>query len=69
MSNWKKKQPQPIEVKGHPLVCPVCKNDHFWTRRVLLNTAVLTFFDLDWTNRRAQCFVCSECTYIYWFRG
>jgi predicted nucleic-acid-binding Zn-ribbon protein len=64
-----KKDPQTVEVKGKPLVCPICGNNHFWLKKILLNTAALTFLDLDWANRRANCFICSECTFIYWFQG
>ena len=59
--------PQAIKVKGHELVCPVCANKTFWTRNVLLNKAMSTFFNLDWANRSATCLVCSNCSYIHWF--
>lgn len=69
MKLFKKKEPQTVEVKGKELICPICSNNHFWTREAQMNTAVATFFNLDWTNRSATCFVCSECTYIFWFLG
>ena len=59
--------PQPVEIKGHKLRCPVCNNGLFYSRQALLNTAVATFFNLDWANRNATCFVCSDCTHISWF--
>ncbi len=62
-------QPQTVEIKGHELRCPVCSNTYFWTRQAQLNTAVATFFSLDWANKSASCFVCSECTHISWFLG
>ena len=62
-------EPQPVAVKGHDLSCPVCQNTTFWKRQALLNTAVATFFNLDWANRSAACFVCSECMHISWFLG
>jgi len=40
-------EPQPIEVKGYALRCPVCSNTTFWTRQAQLNTAVSTFFRFD----------------------
>ena len=64
-----KKQPQPVQVAGNSLSCPVCSNDLFWTRKAQLNSAVATFFNLDWANRSATCFVCSNCTHISWFLG
>jgi hypothetical protein len=62
-----KKKTVTVEVKGKNLVCPVCSNEHFWQREALLNTSVATFFGLDWANRSAKCFVCSDCKYIFWF--
>ncbi|KPK85585.1 MAG: hypothetical protein AMS27_06895 [Bacteroides sp. SM23_62_1] len=64
-----KKNPQTVDVKGHPLICPICGHNYFWSRRILLNTVLATLVDLDWANRKATCFICSECTYIYWFHG
>ena len=32
-----------------------------------LNTAVATFFNFDWANKTAQCYVCDGCGYIHWF--
>jgi len=69
MSLFKEEEPQPVEVLGNELKCPVCGNQQFWTRRAQLNTAIATFFNLDWANRSATCFVCSECTHILWFLG
>lgn len=62
-------KPTTIEVKGHPLVCPVCAGNLFWQRQAQLNTAVASFFSFDWANRSARCFVCANCTYIFWFHG
>jgi predicted nucleic-acid-binding Zn-ribbon protein len=69
MYTFRKSEPQTIAVKGHELKCPVCGNVNFWAKRVLLNTRLATFFDLDWANRSATCFVCSDCTHISWFLG
>lgn len=69
MKLFEKEESQLIEVLGKPLVCPVCKNTKFWTKSVLLNTTVATFFNLDWANQNATCFICSECTHISWFLG
>lgn len=66
---FKKVEPKPIDVKGHSLKCPICNNTIFWMREAQLNTAVATFFSLDWANRTATCFICSECTHILWFHG
>ncbi|WP_152001722.1 MULTISPECIES: hypothetical protein [unclassified Imperialibacter] len=69
MKLFKKEEPQPIEVAGHELSCPICYNKLFWSRRAQMNSAVSSFFNLDWTDRTATCFVCSECTHIEWFLG
>ena len=69
MNLFEKKEPVTVEVKGHILICPICSNNLFWTRKAQLNTAVATFFKLDWTDRSATCFVCSDCTNIFWFLG
>lgn len=65
----KKSQAQTVEIKGRALKCPVCDNGLFYTRRAQLNTPVATFFNFDWANKTATCFVCSECTHISWFLG
>jgi hypothetical protein len=57
----------PVKVKDHDLTCPVCANALFYTGTAQLNTAVASFFNLDWTNRSATYFVCSQCTHILWF--
>ena len=69
MNLFKNKEPLTVEVKGTELKCPICGNNTFWTRQAQLNTALATFFSLDWTNRSANCFVCSNCTHISWFLG
>ncbi len=56
-----------FEVRGHKLVCPICGSTKFWTRETLMNTVGLTFFDLDWLNKRAHNYVCGTCNYIMWF--
>lgn len=66
-SPFEKADPTPIDVKGHSLTCPICGNTQFRTREAQLNTAVATFFDLDWANKSATCYICSECTHILWF--
>jgi hypothetical protein len=69
MKLFGKKEPEAIQIKGRQLTCPICSNQLFWSREALLNTSVATFFKVDWANRSAICFVCSDCTYIYWFLG
>jgi hypothetical protein len=66
---FKNKEPKSYQIKGKQLVCPFCKCEKFWVRKAQLNSAVSTFFELDWTDKSATCFVCSECTHIQWFLG
>lgn len=66
---FSKSNPETISVKGNELKCTVCGNQYFYSREAQLNTAVATFFNFDWANRTATCFVCSECTHIMWFLG
>jgi predicted nucleic-acid-binding Zn-ribbon protein len=67
MDKTKNQEPQPAVVRGHELKCPVCGNRQFRTKRVLLNTTVMTLLDLDWANRNANCYICSNCSHIMWF--
>jgi len=60
-------EPQKVDLGELELHCEICKNNTFWTREAQLNTAVASFFSLDWTNPTATCHVCSTCGYIHWF--
>lgn len=63
----KKKEPQPVRVKGISLECPVCRNRLFLERQAQLNTTISSLLNVDWMDREATCFICSECTHIMWF--
>ncbi len=67
MGLFGKKEPEPVQVAGLELHCEICKHDRFWRRQAQLNTAVATFFNFDWANPTAECFVCGNCGYIHWF--
>ena len=56
-----------VEVLGKPFLCPVCQNDHFYRRKAQLNTALASFFNVDWANRSATCLTCPLCGHISWF--
>lgn len=56
-------------VKDRKLICPVCDRDLFIQTKAQLNTALASLFDVDFANKEATCFVCANCTYIFWFRG
>lgn len=55
------------EVKGHRLICPVCRGVDFRKRRTLLNSRGMTFLGLDWLNEGAMTYICEACGYIFWF--
>ena len=67
MGLFGKEESEQVEVVGQSLRCEICKNDRFWTREAQLNTAVATFFNFDWANPTAVCYVCDRCGYIHWF--
>ncbi len=67
MTLFEKKEPENVYIQGKQLTCAICQHLRFWQRKAQLNTAVATFFNFDWANRSAHCYVCENCGYIYWF--
>lgn len=67
MALFGKNEPEPATVAGVVLRCEICKHDRFWHRRAQLHTAVASFFDLEWIQPSADCYVCAQCGYIHWF--
>ena len=61
------KKPTRVEVAGRELKCRICERDLFWERNAQMNTAAATFFNLDWANATATCYVCDACGYVHWF--
>lgn len=56
-----------FEVAGIAVRCPHCGGEEFVEGRTLLNTAGMTFFNLDWANRSAATLACVGCGRIEWF--
>jgi hypothetical protein len=54
-------------VAGQPVTCAHCHGDLFIEGRAQLNTAGMTFLNLDWANRSAATLACTECGRIEWF--
>lgn len=54
-------------VAGKAVACAHCGHDHFVEGRALLNTAGMTFMNLDWANRSAATLTCTNCGRIEWF--
>ncbi len=67
MGLFSRERPEPVQLGDVTLHCEICKGTEFWTRDAQLNTAVASFFSLEWTNPTASCFICSQCGYIHWF--
>ena len=67
MALFGKKEAEPVQVGTLALHCEICKHDRFWTREAQLNTSVATFFNFDWANATAVCYVCDGCGYVHWF--
>lgn len=56
-----------FKVAEHIIKCVQCGNPHFERGSAQLNTAVLTFLDLDWANRSAYLLSCKQCSHVMWF--
>ncbi len=54
-------------IAGTELVCGHCGGNDFRAGKAQLNTALMTFLDLDWLNRTAMTFLCTRCGRIEWF--
>ena len=67
MGLFGKSEPEAVQVAGVDLHCEICKHDRFWRREAQLNTAAASFFNFDWANPSATCYVCDRCGYIHWF--
>ncbi len=49
------------------ITCKYCGNDIFEKSRVQLNTAGITFVDVNWADKQAFVLACSECGHMEWF--
>jgi predicted nucleic-acid-binding Zn-ribbon protein len=54
-------------VAGKAVSCGHCGSDRFVEGRAQLNTAGLSFLNLDWANRSAATLACTSCGHIEWF--
>lgn len=54
-------------VAGKVVRCVHCTGDLFVEGRAQLNTAGMTFLNLDWANRSAATLTCTACGRIEWF--
>lgn len=56
-----------VVISGKTLHCQHCGGDHFLESHAQLNTAVMTFFNMDWLNRSAIIYQCHDCGRLEWF--
>ena len=61
------KQIHSYQLQGSVITCPHCQNDQFDEGSALLNTAGMTFMNLDWANRSASILACKRCGQVQWF--
>ncbi len=55
------------EINGKTLVCPHCNGETFHRGEAQLNTAGMTFLKLEWLNKTADLYICTQCGRIEWF--
>lgn len=56
-----------LNVAGRNVACPICGHGRFTERRSLLNTRLATLFNVDWANKEAHNYICTQCGHILWF--
>jgi uncharacterized protein len=56
-----------FSLLGKSIVCPQCGSNQFEMGSALLNTAGMTFMNLDWANRQATILTCTTCSHIQWY--
>lgn len=54
-------------VAEKAVACAHCGRDRFVEGRAQLNSAGMTFLNLDWANRSAATLTCTHCGRIEWF--
>lgn len=54
-------------VAAKAVTCGHCGHDRFVEGRAQLNTAGMSFLNLDWANRSAATLTCTNCGRIEWF--
>ena len=58
---------QHYRIADKLVVCPHCGGKDFDHGTAQLNTAGMTFLNLDWANRSAHTLTCVNCSRIEWF--
>lgn len=55
------------EKAGRKIVCNHCGGEDFEAGTALLNTAWMSFLNLDCLDKSADTYVCTNCGRIEWF--
>ncbi|TCS96548.1 hypothetical protein [Hazenella coriacea] len=63
----KKVKTDRYQANGIDITCIHCQYDQFDLGKAQLNTAVMSFFDLDFLNKSAHTLTCHRCGYVHWF--
>src|SRR5687768_5815850 len=67
MGLFSKETPTRVQLRtGKELACLTCGFDRFFQRHAQLNSAVSTFFSLDWLDRTGDCVVYGQCGFVHW---
>ena len=59
--------PSQYRAAGKKILCPHCTADEFAQGEAQLNTAGMSFMNLDWANKSATTLACTNCGRIQWF--
>ncbi len=59
--------PGEFSLSGRSIRCPHCDGSQFNAGEAQLNTALATFFKLDWTDESATILICTTCGQIQLF--
>ena len=59
--------PAQYAAGGKKILCPHCGSDVFAKGKAQLNTAGMSFLDLDWANKSATTLACTTCGRVEWF--
>jgi hypothetical protein len=56
-----------VYIGSTRLACAVCKHTRFRHRKAQLQTALASFFNVEWTAPSADCYICTQCGFVHWF--
>lgn len=56
-----------VYIGSTRLKCAVCGHARFRHRRAQLQSALASFFDVEWTAPSADCYICNNCGFVHWF--